>query len=464
MSPSLPEARFNLGLTQESLGFRDEAIATWKQVAASGEPGWSEEASRRHADLSRARARAALTLDIAERLPKILEAADSAALNEVIKMDSEGVHRFVERQVLPGWAEATTEESAQRQLVVASTIAEAVARILGDRYLLDAVNRIIVASQLPDKAALTALREGHARFAIADSVAESGHIADALDNFRQAERAFIRANTPFQYRAAAAAAAFERDAAERLAGAAGYVRTRRYQYLWTRVQSTRALAYQREGRLLEALNLYSQPEEGAGAGQSDPALARARHISLLRDLAMNELAWREAFHSISLTLSTTSRFKDLLLTEIGTAALAVGHGEVALLYQNHAIEGLRQALLKASPDEEAVVRSLQMRLAFALERRANIALDLGDIEQVTRDAAESMRLGGNNLMFRARVSELQGRVLLRTDPTKAISAFSEALTNLPLSSDALYRVTLLMQRAEAYKKKGNVQAAKEDLL
>jgi CHAT domain-containing protein len=460
VNPALPEARFNLGLLQEALGFQDEAIATWSKVAASGEVGWAEEAARRRDVLFRVRTRtAALPAIESARLPLILEAGDATALNRSIEMDPEGVHRFVEREVLPAWARAATEDDAQRQLAIASTIAEAVARIMGDRYLLDSVERIMIAARQRDTAAIKALREGHLLFAVADSVPSY----DMLDRFRRAESAFAKVNSPFQYRAAAAAAWLDPDASGRLVIAADYARTHRYQYLWTRLQATRAIALHSEGRLVEALHLYAQTVEGSSTGQSDVVQARAGQISLLRDLGMNELAWREAFQAAPLALNTTARSKDFLLNEVGAAASAVGYGEIGLLYQDLVIEMLRQSLSRSNPDDVAAIRVIRIRLASALGHRADIALDLGDVDRAARDTTEATGFGLRSTMLQARISELRGQRVLRTHPSKAVASFTEALTNSPLDADAAFPGDILAQRAEANRRTGNSQAAAQDL-
>ncbi|HEX7181349.1 MAG TPA: CHAT domain-containing protein, partial [Thermoanaerobaculia bacterium] len=488
-SPDLPEARFNLALAQEALQLRPEAIRSWETYRElDSTSGWAGEADERRRRLTRASARAAATVWPLnrQRLPEVVRAGDRQTLVLLLRPFPAATQRYLEDEVLPGWARELSQgrlEAARRHLALAQVLATELARLTGDAYPADVVRVMAGASGSPgDPAKLRALQEGHLAFGEARLAQQAQKWKVAANLYRQAGLSFSRAGSPLRAGAdlGLATALFQNPeevplpmVLARLEPLEREAREHRSWYLLGRILSLRAFCLSLLGRHLEALSLYDEAigRFGQIGDREGVANLRARKAGLLRILGESELAWQEVFRA----LPDLSRIVDLqsrhyLLGEAATAALALGHPQIALLYQGQAVEMIDQALRASSlegGDEE--VKHLRFNLTVSLRARAAIRAHAELYEEAKEDLDRAMGLAqepfDENIrrLLQARILEVRGTTELKSDPRRAIRSLTEALRFSPADEYRAFRASLHFQMALAHRELRQEAEAEERL-
>ena len=249
-------------------------------------------------------------------------------------------------------------------------------------------------------------------------------------------------------------------------------RSHGYRHLVARIHTTRANCFGHESRYTESLaeSDAAIAEYRRSLDAENFAEARLRRIGVLRTAGQTELAWRDApqaAREISGVVSPQTRHN--VLGEVSSAALAAGFPRVALLYENTAIRLLRRMLIAIPPEQLNRIRNAQVNLSAAFRARANIEVHLDQYGAAAADIAEAIRLGtkkdvdaGVQQTLSARMSEVEGKAWLHSDPARSVTAFSQAL-KLAGNEFLTFRAALLAQRAEAERRAGRNAAAEEDL-
>ena len=181
--------------------------------------------------------------------------------------------------------------------------------------------------------------------------------------------------------------------------------------------------------------------------------AHVRKAGVLRMLGQKEKAWRElnaAIPNIPAIVERSSRHA--FFGEAATAASDLGHPEVALLYQNAAVKVARVS-----------------ERGIALRGRAEAELGLGLVAEAARDIAEAKEIARNEpdavkrAALETHIRDVEGRVIMPTDPARAVEAFTAALNAAGDQQLKTHRATLLIERAEAQLKAGRKAEAEGDL-
>lgn len=473
MNATLPAARFNLALAQQSLGFSDAARDSWKRAARLEQSPWAAEAAERANEIERAALRrAATTWSLNERRLAEAESLGAETVQALVKPYPAAAQRHLEENVLPAWGAAYLthhSEDAARLLRRASVIAEALATLTCDPYMRETVRRI----ESSRGAMLRTLASGHVAFgeARARDLAQDNPAAAAA--YANAVRAFVRAESPLRAGAelgqAIQESLIQRDKQphlSKLIELEPQVAARGYRNLWARVQANRANFLQVEGHYLEALDLFDAALATFRLMNDDEnqANVHVRKAGIYRVLGHDEAALRETFLARRVADKLiVLRSRHALAGETASTAVALHFPRVALMYQSAFIDELLNDLANA-PRDEKTKQEMRFNLALALSARASIRLILGDHETARAEieqASSISREQGDPL--RARIAEVRGEDALSADPKAAVAAFSEALTLAGPYHNRTFGAILRMRRAEAYRRMGLTALSNEDV-
>ncbi|MBV9493531.1 MAG: CHAT domain-containing protein [Acidobacteria bacterium] len=468
-----PEERFNRALALETLGLVEDALEEWDSLRHDLPEQWKEEAAEHWNRLSRAQTlSAASQWPLHEKLLSETPDADRAAVEDLVRGYEGPALRYVEETVLLAWAEARDEKEAAKQLRLARRIAEAIATLSGDRYLLESVEQIRTARSAD-------LRNGCRSLHTARLAEQSQDSKGAIAAYQAAEEAFARAASPLRFTATLYWAT-NRVFAPDIAGALEMfrrlepeLRQRRYSYLLSRLHSNRGFCYTAGSRLLDALAEYDKARAILDKTNDQDGLANlyTRKLGVLRKIGHMPSIWRAlllAQGRAAATLAPQSRH--LLLGESSLSALELGYPRVGLLYQEQAVR-LISDLLNRNTDKPRE-KYLNANLGVALRGRAGMFASLNRYAAAKADldralpliaekadpANEAIRSG-----FRARFAEVQAQTLALTDRKKAIEALNEAIH---LASTTHYQslvASLLLRRGELYQAENDKARGLADL-
>jgi CHAT domain-containing protein len=479
----LPEARFNLALMQEALGFSFDSLASWSALEKADRSQWATEAMEHRKRLSRE-----LTVNAAtqwpldqRRLAVAMDTGDGGAIADLVARHPAAAQRYVEEELLPEWAHTpvTAPERGERPLRLAEAIAEAWTRLTHDPYLREGVAAIRKAQA--DPRALEVLRDAHAAFQEARSQQRALRPNAAARFYRKAEGSFRQAGSPLSGEAAvglAVALSYAEGADKALMGLDAVEADavlRGHASLLASIHYIRGFLLFYANRYLESLAQYDAAIDIYRRIGDEEGLANAhtRKIGVFRTLGQNDLASREAMlaRRYSAHLVGTAA-RHILLGETAASAMALGYPDVALLDQNTAVRLIQDELGATPPDQAVVIAGLRKNLAIAMRGRAEFELHLDDYDQARRDLDTAIQLasGGeknaDETMRRtllARIEEINGRSLLGTDPGGAAEAFTRALALAIPDEYRTFRAMVLAERAQAHRCAGRKDLAKRDL-
>jgi CHAT domain-containing protein len=484
LAPALLPARFNQALALEAIGFSNEASKVWNELRRSDRSPWGREAGEHWKRLNKAAlVRAATQWPLnRQRLPVAVQAGDRAAVAHLIAPYSAACESYVEHTLLPAWARAASAGNSQEAgeyLDEADMSAAELARVSGDHYLLDDLDAI--RHSLHDgPAKLAALREGHTL--LGEAYAEHNP-QKAAPLFRRAESMLRRGGSPLHNEATLARAVAVSQQTGRLSVAIDLLlpiereaRRRGYRGLLSRIQAQRAYCLLFKSRYIEALSQYDAALRGFEqvGDLENAANIHIRNAGTLRVLGHKELAWREALEALKHEEHVVGlRSRHLIAGESAVVALELGFPSIALRLQDSAVEMIKDALAGTARGQTAAIEELRRNLAIALRGRARILPHLHRLTEARHDLNEAIGLTAGTVdpldestrrVLSARLKEAEGENLLASSkPRRAIAAFTDALDASSQSEFRTFRASLLVRRADAYRRAGFAAEAKVDL-
>jgi len=469
-APRSPAARFNLALAQEALGLSAEAIASWNLFLRLDHSSWASEArARRDRLVHGSAANPEHQWDINRAaIPDVIRKGDRATLGRLIAPFPSTAEKYLEEQLLPAWAATPTEE----RLRSARFFAEELSRVTHDRFAADVMAAIDGAT--PEQ--LQLLRRGQIALSAARSADFAIAVERALPGFSESAALLARGGSPLALEAKLGWAidlvrgkGDTEGALQMIAPVEDQAHRRGYGLLAAEALSTRGYTLLQGSRYLEALAAYDAARDAyVRVGDREDLLSvQVRRIGLLRLLGQSELAFRESFQAMHNGSHISLRSRHLLLGDTELTALTLGSPQSALGYQNIAIRFIQERLATVPPEQTDTITGLEYELSTALRARAGIEVRLDDYEHARRDLDEAARLSKRpdpsaRRALDARIEEVRGQALLRTNPGEAAAAFTKAL---PLAQGTEYRTfiaALYAQRADAEKHAGDSEASERD--
>jgi len=458
--PSDAAARFNLALVQETIGLKDEAIASWEEVLRlDHRSDWAAEAREHLGRLRRAVARnpSAEWARNRSQLPAALRARNEIVVARLIRHFPRSAQQYFEDEVLPlGDLDAVT--------FYARILS---ARLSGDPYFNDAAR---VAADNHD--GQLALREGH----IADS-ARTWILA--AESYAKAARLLRRGGSPLYLEAERGRAGAMASDPKRLSEAAALLATiereadaRGYRYLLALIRVTRGYVFLRQNRYVEAIAADDAARATFDAlkdAQSLASLYRTK-TGIYRLVGQNELSLREALQALRYGSNTADiRIRHVVIGETAATVRALGYAEFALQLQESAVRLLQKELVAVPPERLDELEKVRGNLSSARREQARIELELRDYTAARRDLDEAIHLNpkaedlNTRRVLDALIGEVEGRALMQVNPAAAAAAFSRALQSIQAGELRTFRASLLASRAEAERKLRQFREAERDL-
>jgi CHAT domain-containing protein len=448
ISPVPPGAHFNRALILESLGLNEDALAEWGAAARSERGGWAREARARHDALATVTAETGdRRWAIAEkRIERALESNDEAAVAAAVAPFPLTAEKYFENQLLPEWPH-------KRSLAALRVFANGLSRALGDRFAADTVNALEKASARQ----LVALKAGQDSLSNSRSQDRKLRPKAAADIYPEAARLLAEGGTPLALSAeiVLATAAGDLNALReisRKAAMAGYLR------LAARAEANGAYVLFARDRYVESLaeydkvlSIYNRLDDSEGIASTE-----ARRIGMLRVLGEYEQAYRDALPVVRNASSIVDlRTHHLLIGETAAIATKLACPHSALAYMNAEVRHFQEEE-RTSADPETV-HTLESHVAIARRSRAAVEVQLDELRDAQADIEEASRLASKatdptaRRLLEARVDEIKGQSLLRSDPNGAAAMFQRAAD---LSGDDYnsFMVALLVERAGALRR------------
>lgn len=412
--PGDATALFNLALTQEALGFSNDAISSWTALVSSDRSKWATEA-RAHLT----RLRAPIPQWSRAELAAALQRRDHLAVRRLIAPFPSPALDYFEQEVL----KSNDSEAAK---ILADELSR---RLHGDPYVLDAA------------AAMSHPRDSPLRM-----VEEMNHVLQV------------------PYRTGGTTTSLKL-----LESLANEARKRHYEYLGARIQAWRAYVLMRESRHIEALADYDEAFkrfERFGDTEKIASIHRSRCGSY-RELGQRELAWHEGLQALRYVPRIINpRIRNVIFGEAAKTAAELQYPAIALRYENLALRMVQDAF-RAQPPED--IEDYKHNIATRRRSRADVELLLEHYNDAGEDLLEAKRLAPNEKdttilrTTEALIHEVDGRYLLHVNPMRAVAAFSAALAITPQDELRSLRASLYAERAEAAQLAGRDADAQRDL-
>ena len=460
LTPRPVGAEFNLALILEALALYDDAIEAWQRAAASEQGQWAEEARTHRSALLRAR-----TEDGEHRWPRVRAQID-AALNahnvsetrRLIAVFPATSQKHFEEDVLAQWADSPSPA----QLARVTTFAEALSLFFNDRYFTEVAAAIVKA-----RSPLTVerLRAGHRQFALARAAEKALQVGTAEPLYKEAMELLRQAGSP-QWMLAEIAHAGQiplgpagdyAASLKELDSVEAEARLLRYPTVNARIALGCITAYQFLDRYNDLFVSYETAKTAFDASRDweDHLSADARGISAMSVVGLKAAAWRDALSTMRIVSGVLSlKTWQLLMGVAATAALNLGHPEAALRYHDAIVN--------------RVTNAAPAYLAIALRERANVWLQLERYADAQRDIDKVVFLKGHidasvRQALEARLKEVEGEAALHLDPVRAAAMLTKAIDLASTSEYTTFRAMLFAQRAEAFRRLGQLSKAEADM-
>lgn len=441
-----PAAQFNRALAIEALGLTREAAAAWDDVTRH-EPSavWADEARAR-----RERLRRTPPLWTSARMWRALRTGDSKTLHRLVAQSPASTRQFVEEGLLAHCAAVPAD------LHYAVDVAAELRRVTGDPYATDVVNAVVSATSDPPR--LQQLAAAHAALLRAHMAQQAGSHDTSM--FVTAADAFRRAGS----QAALIAKCYATASETRLAELALQADQRGYVSVAGTIRWRLSYAQSNNSSYLASLDTNAAALETFARDPEGTLNVHARLAGTRREIGDAEGALREALISIpELPHAGDIRSRNLLLGEAGRAADALGFTRAALLFGDAAVHDAEGALVSL-PKDAAERTPADAARRSALRRRAQFEVGLG----LYNDALRDIRLAQdatNTAALQARIDEIEGRAFLRSDPPRAVKAFTRALVAASTRTDYLsFIARLLTERAQARQNAAQPAEGQQDLV
>ncbi len=466
LDPSLLEARFNRALALTDLHLPWDAEEAWRDYLR-GDPssGWAAEA--------RGHLRTLVTRpDEKEEWRRERKALEQAALGGDVGTVERIARRFPlrtrrwgEENLLARWAEARRAgraTAAGEAVRIARVVGAALARLAGDRLLLEAAERIAQVEKA-DPRAVADLAAGH--IAYRDGVRLfDRHGAEAAPTLRSAQEALARAGSPLAhwatlYLAACDAQTYSYDALEgRLAAVDRAIAGRSYpnlaaRVLWIRglidlVRSDYDLALT---RLQKSLALVERSGEIEHAAALEGLIAE--YYYWVGDPAAS---WAHLHKALAVyDRIPEPRRRESVVSGAASAALRSGSPEVALHFLNEAVR-VAEATGQARDLASALVWRARARWQAGHHNAA-----LRDLEAAGQ-AAQSMP-ERSRVLSETSVLLATGEVLAESDPQRAADALDRAIDLLHETDHGSALARAYHERSRIRRRLGDRAGAEQDL-
>jgi CHAT domain-containing protein len=464
----LPEARFNRALIQEALGRFDDARRSWDACQAGDAGQWGREA-REHRD----RLTKELNNPASEQWPRnrdrlaaALAGGDRAAVALLIRDYPTPAENYLYDVLLDQWARS----GSRKDLDAAQLLAGEVAKVQKDPFAAEVVAAITKASDN------RLLRAAHREYAWARRAELAFERVEAIERYKHAATLFARGPSPLLLVVDMALAtnrllqegANVNDSIARLEA-----RAAAYPHQAARVVATHAFVLNDAGNHIDALAKYDQALRSYNDLRDFDYVAQMQSAKsgVLFELGQIEQAWSEALATNRYASKLVEvRGRHVRLGALSMAAMALGYPDVAILYQDEGIEAIRGAFPE-SPADLDLIKSVNHHLSIAYRRRAEIEIGLARYAAAQQDLAEAgsladqedkeERTSRNDLQ--GQIAEVEGKLLLSSDPDRAVKAFTEAIDQLGKGELPNVRTSLLSRRAKAYRQTGERKKAEADL-
>jgi CHAT domain-containing protein len=446
-APNNPANLFNRALAFEALGLTADATAAWDAfLRLEPQSEWASEARER-----RKRLLASDSLDEWDRDSRLLRIAlranDRITIARVVKRYPSAAQKLMEDELLP------------EDIAGAEKLAAALFQLTRDPFVVDVVKAF---TRTADRQSLF---DGHHRYRKARRLERAFLFKQYRAEYKGAADLLDRGGSPLALVAKLRSGASDEVAAEakrrgytRLAARSsamrGFLKTYDYDYV------TALEEYD------VALTAYEQIRDGEGI-----AATHTRLSGLHRLMGDAEGAWNHAFQALRhASDQTEAQERHLLLGETAHAAVALEYPGIGARYMNAAIARIRRELVSTHPENLDVLRQLRQNLAIAWREHAVIHLALGDYETAEHDLREAVALtkdsgadGENRRELLTRLRNVEGQALLQSNPVRAASKFSEALTTAGGDHFPTFIAALYMQRSEAYQRATRYAEAEADI-
>ncbi|HEX3555533.1 MAG TPA: CHAT domain-containing protein [Thermoanaerobaculia bacterium] len=469
-APGLSEALFNRALALERLTLVGQADVAWRQyLERDAASSWRQEAQEHLSSLARE-----LAVPAPSAMLSAMRAAALAGRQERVQALVEHAHQqvreLVEEELFAGWAEALASgksERAAEELIVLRVVSRALAASGGDPLDADAVAAIDRATSR-GRGALGRLAAAHRKYARALDLAKGAAFIQAKPEFESARRLLRSAGSPLagwaSYQLALCAYESARYARVRalLSSLLDTAENHRYRALLGRSRHLLALVATISGDPILARRWGEEAVDDFGAiGETQ---SQARTLSLVADadriLGDQLPLWRHLYSSLGAARAAgaagtgTSRFGPL--ARAAEAAEQVGLEHAALRVRDESVGDARR-------------RHFAVELCAALKERAGTLGALGHRPLALADLAEATAVASSLLDPEVRrttegdILFVRGELETASDPGQALADLDRAV-EIAKSTDYRYRlVTLLLNRARAWRTLGRQTDAEDDL-
>ncbi|MDQ3279788.1 MAG: CHAT domain-containing protein [Acidobacteriota bacterium] len=476
----LPAAVFNLALAQETLGFTSKALATWKKAGDLDQSQWAQEARSHAVAIERQAAWNAVFRWplIRRRLSDAVAVGDQRSLTQWIRPFPDAALRYVEQELLPGWAsdvEGGRAEQAKRQLHEAAVISRTLAELTHDPY----TREIVDAIEHAGRERLRLLVQGHAAFGNARRLERAYDVLPAEAAYAEAFRLLSRAHSPLRLGAQLGRAVQlsrlnqdSRKAKEILAAVDAESHEYGYLHVRGRAQANLANILRSEGLYLQSLDHFDLALQSFGRMNDAESLANvhSRKAGVLRALGHDEAAFSETVQARRYATNLVEMpARHVLAGETAGAVLGLEFPSIAFDYQSAFIEELEREDAAARGDEN-ITKAIRVNRAIALRARAAIRVHLGDNERAQAELGYASSIAQQQAdapmrnALKARISEARAESAMRSgQPQAAVDELTDALAFSGSTQHRTFKAILLARRAEAYTLAGNRSLAEQDL-
>lgn len=424
LSPSLPEAWFNLALARELIQTRDARLAWQRYMTLETVPAWQTEAA---AHLKGPRPADAGGWDVSRAILDDDAAADSAVTKACTQFPGE-TRVYIEEVLLARWAAAAEHHDAAN----AGQVRRRIARLAGclrtrttDRFLEDVAGGIPSAIGGPD-----ALRQASAyrRFQKGRQLVEQARETEAAREFDGA-RAMVRAGTPFASLIVLQQATLDyqrrrlKPARAALDTVIREAQRHGYRSVEARARIMLGSVLMQGGQLHEAADEYAQ-----GAALVDPLGEPDLSTTALYSLANtarlvgnSHVGWSAVARAMAqLDRITNARRRYMVLYNASMLAEHDGLLHAAKYFQDGALD---VALQRGVAGAIAEAYTRRAALEDALGWKDPAAHDLASAESTLKSVTDPLRAD----YYRALIDATRGVQTTSTDPAAAQADLTRAI-------------------------------------
>jgi len=460
LDPHLPEALFNHALVLERLGLTQQAHDAWQRyLAADPSSQWADEARTR---LGKLPLNTAATL-FQRELPR-LEHGDTTVAGSMVKRYPQQTRAWAEAELLGRWGEAVARgdvATADRELMVARSVGDALLRASGERLLRDAVAAIdnAGASRARLASAHVIYRRGRITYSHRQPAAAEPDLRKAAADFAAAGSPmsmvsrYFAANTRFDQNDVAGA----HSELEALLVETGAVPG--YQALGAQIRWELAVCRTAEN------DWDGVPPIAEQAAAAFERLGERRNLAIMQTIGADALvllgrldeAWQARIRAFEAESDEGNTY--WLAVSVGTSArmeLRAGRMSPA-----RALLHIEQEIDRAGGHHELLCAALVREAILSADDR-----DDADAERLVREArAIANRIADPAIRARltADVQFAEAEVTLRQQPRRALASLDAAIAHYAGTNRVIFLPECYLARARAEQRLGDSVNAARDL-